>query len=95
MSEKVQQIRSFIFENFLFDAEDGDLKMMIPFLIKELLIPQASLNWSIGWKKPTISKLKMRNSFRKTWIASIISLVLSLRKQHKCVKLWLPGEAPA
>ena len=26
MSEKVQQIRSFIFENFLFDAEENDLK---------------------------------------------------------------------
>ena len=26
MAEKVLQIRSFIFENFLFDAEEGDLK---------------------------------------------------------------------
>ena len=54
MSEKVQQIRSFIFENFLFDAEEGDLKNDDSFLDQGVIDSTGVLEL-VDWLEETFS----------------------------------------
>ena len=54
MSEKVQQIRSFIFENFLFDAEEGDLKNDDSFL-EQGVIDSTGVLELVDWLEETFS----------------------------------------
>ena len=54
MSEKVQRIRGFIFENFLFDAEEGDLKNDDSFLDQGIIDSTGVLEL-VDWLEETFS----------------------------------------
>jgi len=54
MSETVQQVRSFIFENFLFDAKEGDLKNDDSFL-EQGVIDSTGVLELVDWLEETYS----------------------------------------